>query len=331
MRTNAPVAIGLALLVGLAVLGWTLLPRTVRAEGTTPPPPKEPATVTQDTSHWKPLTPDEERVIVGKGTDRAFTGEYTDLTDAGVYTCRRCGAMLYKSEDKFHSGCGWPSFDDELPGAVKRLPDADGRRTEILCANCGGHLGHVFTGEELTAKNMRHCVNTTSLTFVPQGQVQYGRAYFAGGCFWGVEHLLQQQPGVIQTTVGYTGGRTENPTYEQVCSHTTGHAEAVEVLYDPVRVDFETLAKLFFEIHDSTQADGQGPDLGDQYRSEVFTTTDAQQAVAEKLIAELKARGMNVVTKVTPAGKFWPAEDYHQDYYGKKGTQPYCHMRKQLW
>lgn len=280
---------------------------------------------------WKILTPEEERVIVGKGTEAPFTGKYTDLTEAGVYECRRCGAMLYRSQDKFHSGCGWPSFDQEIPGAVRRQPDADGQRTEILCANCGGHLGHVFTGEHLTDKNIRHCVNSISMTFVPEAQVKYGRVYFAAGCFWGVQHLLKEQPGVISTTVGYTGGRTENPTYQDVCTHTTGHAEAVEVLYDPARVDFETLAKLFFEMHDPTQPDGQGLDIGDQYRSEIFYTTDEQKAVAEKLIAELKGRGMNIVTRVTPAGKFWPGEEYHQDYYAKKGGQPYCHARKKLW
>jgi peptide methionine sulfoxide reductase msrA/msrB len=316
-----------------AILLCAALLRPARAQDDAPAAAQEanavPATPAQ--THWKPLTPEEERVIVGKGTERAFTGAYTDLFADGVYTCRRCGAMLYRSEDKFHSGCGWPAFDDAIPGAVRRQPDADGQRTEILCANCGGHLGHVFEGEQLTARNLRHCVNSISMTFVPADQVKLGRAFFAGGCFWGVEHLLKQQPGVIRTTVGYTGGHTDHPTYQQVCSHTTGHAEAVEVLYDPVRVSFETLAKLFFEIHDPTQADGQGPDLGDQYRSEIFTTTDEQKAIAEKLIADLKARGMDVVTKVTPAATFWPAEDYHQDYYTTKGTQPYCHMRRRLW
>ncbi|MEN6302679.1 MAG: bifunctional methionine sulfoxide reductase B/A protein [Armatimonadia bacterium] len=277
------------------------------------------------------LTAEEARVILHKGTEAPFTGEYDHNFAAGVYTCRQCGAMLYRSEDKFDSGCGWPAFDDEIAGAVKRQPDADGRRTEIICANCGGHLGHVFTGERLTDKNTRHCVNSISMVFVPEGQVKYGRAIFAAGCFWGVEAILQEQPGVIETTVGYIGGTTENPDYKTVCSHTTGHAEAVEVLFDPARTDFEALAKVFFECHDPTQRDRQGPDIGDQYRSEIFYTTDEQKQVAEKLIAELKGRGMDIATKVTPAPKFWPAEGYHQDYYKSRGRGGACHIRKKLW
>ncbi len=280
---------------------------------------------------YRQLTPEEENVILRQGTERPFTGEYTDHFAAGLYTCKRCGAMLYHWQDKFPSHYGWPSFDHSIPGAVKRTPDADGIRTEITCAHCGGHLGHVFEGEGLTDKDTRYCVNSISMLFLPEEQVKYGQAYFAAGCFWGIQHLLDQQPGVLQTTVGYTGGHTETPTYQQVCSHTTGHAEAVAVLYDPVRVSFETLAKLFFEIHDPTQLNRQGPDRGDQYRSAIFYTTDEQQQVAEKLIAELKGRGMNVVTEVTPAGPFWPGEDYHQEYYQKQGGQPYCHARKQLW
>ncbi len=281
--------------------------------------------------HYRKLTPEEEAVIVHKGTEPPFSGEYDDFFGAGVYTCRRCGAMLYRSEDKFRSGCGWPAFDDEIPGAVKRLPDADGRRTEIVCANCGGHLGHVFVGEHMTAKDTRHCVNSISLLFVPADEVKYGRAIFAAGCFWGVEYWFQQQPGVLDTTVGYTGGHTDHPTYEAVHSRTTGHAEAVEVIYDPARVSFEDLAKLFFEIQDPTQVDGQGPDLGREYRSAIFYVDEAQRQTAERLIADLEARGMEIATELAPAGAFWPAEDYHQDYYREKGAAPPCHVRRKLW
>ncbi|MDE5707333.1 MAG: peptide-methionine (S)-S-oxide reductase MsrA [Alistipes sp.] len=137
--------------------------------------------------------------------------------------------------------------------------------------------------------------------------------------------MLGRQEGVLSTRPGYIGGSTERPTYAEVCGHRTGHAEAVEVTFDPAKVSYETLARLFFEIHDPTQADGQGPDLGDQYRSGIFYTTPEQKEVAERLIDTLRRRGYDVVTEVTPAGTFWPAEEYHRDYYLRRGTRPYCH------
>ena len=275
----------------------------------------------------KPLTPEERHVIVEKGTEAPFTGRYYDHREEGIYRCRRCGAPLYRSEDKFDAGCGWPSFDDEISGAVRRTPDADGRRTEITCARCGGHLGHVFTGEGFTPKQTRHCVNSLSLSFEPAATArkEHETAIFAGGCFWGVEYMLSGIPGVVDIEAGYTGGTTENPSYEEVCGRRTGHAEAVRVVFDPARISYETLARRFFEIHDPTQEDGQGPDLGEQYRSEIFYTTPAQRQTAERLVAELRRKGYDVVTQVTPAGTFWPAEEYHQRYYERKGTTPYCH------
>ena len=274
------------------------------------------------------LTFDEEQVIVHKGTERPYTGDYVDNKEKGLYTCKRCDAALYNSSDKFDSDCGWPSFDDEVDGAVKRIPDADGRRTEIVCTNCDGHLGHVFEGERFTDKNTRHCVNSISMNFKPDDKKQdtkTGKAIFAGGCFWGVEYYMEKNPGVISVTSGYTGGHVSYPSYEDVLSKRSGHIEAVEIVFDPSKTSFEELAKLFFEIHDPTQIDRQGPDVGEQYRSEVFYLNKEQKETAEKLIQVLEEKGYKVATNVNKAETFWPAEDYHQNYYSRKGSLPYCH------
>ncbi|MDF9827531.1 peptide methionine sulfoxide reductase msrA/msrB [Ereboglobus sp. PH5-10] len=272
-----------------------------------------------------PLTPEEARVILHKGTEQAFSGKYYKFGDKGVYTCKHCDAILFRSSDKFDSECGWPSFDNDIPGAVKKTPDADGRRTEIVCNRCGGHLGHVFHGERFTAKNTRYCVNSISLNFVPSSKMKVEKAYFAAGCFWGVEYYLERAKGVVATTVGYMGGMTKNPTYRQVSAGGTGHIETVEVVYDPLQTDFESLARLFFEIHDPTQTDRQGPDIGEQYRGAIFYLNDGQKNTAEKLIRLLRNKGLNVVTKLEAAPTFWKAEDYHQQYYDNNGKQPYCH------
>ena len=295
---------------------------------------------TKTKMEFKKLTPEEEYVIVDKGTERPYSGKYENFSEKGTYVCKRCGAPLYRSEDKFDAQCGWPSFDDEITGAIKRIPDADGMRTEIECARCGAHLGHVFKGEGLTSKNTRHCVNSISMEFIPAkaGQsrnIKSGKgqdattgtdtAIFAGGCFWGVQYFMEKAKGVVSTTVGYTGGHTDNPTYQQVCSGNTGHYEAIEVVFDPAKTSFEEVVKLFFEIHDPTQFNHQGPDWGEQYRSAVFYRNEDQKKTTEKLIAQLKAKGFTVVTEVRPAKPFWKAEGYHQAYYDHKGTLPYCH------
>lgn len=275
---------------------------------------------------YNKLTPEEAQVILNKGTEMPFTGKYTNYKEDGTYTCKQCGAPLYKSVDKFDSHCGWPSFDDEIEGAVKRVKDKDGIRTEIVCANCGGHLGHVFEGEGFTTKNTRHCVNSISLDFVPVKISNIDTAIFAGGCFWGMEYHFQNLKGVISTEVGYIGGNLENPTYKDVCNKNTGHAEALKVIFDSNVVSYEKLAKLFFEIHDPTQMNRQGPDVGEQYRSEIFYKNEMQKDIALKLINQLEQKGYNVVTGLSEASTFWKAEDYHQEYYSKKGSKPYCHI-----
>jgi len=272
-----------------------------------------------------PLTRAERHVLIERGTERPFSGKYWNHFVDGAYACRACNSLLYLSTDKFKSNCGWPSFDDEILGAVRRLPDPDGRRTEIRCARCDGHLGHVFLGERFTPKNMRHCVNSLSLVFVPREKVKVERAILAGGCFWGVEHFMKQIEGVISTGCGYTGGDMRSPSYRQVCTGRTHHAEAVEVVFDPTRVTYETIVKRFFEIHDPTQLNRQGPDVGTQYRSVIYYTSEDQRRTAKKLIEILKAAGYDVVTELVPAEHFWAAEGYHQDYVTKHADAEICH------
>ncbi len=301
-----------------SVLSLVLLGLTTSVLSCAKPQPKE-----LSMNKWNALTPEETRVLINKGTERPFSGAYTDTKDAGTYLCKQCESPLYRSEDKFHSSCGWPSFDDELPGEVKKIPDSDGQRTEIVCANCGGHLGHVFVGEQFTEKNTRHCVNSISMKFVADSST--AKAWFGGGCFWGVEHLLQQFPGVISVVSGYMGGDSPNPTYKEVCSGSTGHAEVVEVTYDPTLVSYERLAQAFFEIHDPTQMNRQGPDVGNQYRSIIFVNNEKERVTVDSLIDLLRNKGLDVVTEIEDAVPFYRAEEYHQDYYEHKGTEPYCH------
>jgi peptide methionine sulfoxide reductase msrA/msrB len=254
---------------------------------------------------YNKLSADEARVIHQKGTEPPGSGKYYQTHDAGVYTCRQCDAPLYMSERKFPSHCGWPSFDEEIFNAVQKCPDSDGSRTEILCKRCGAHLGHVFIGEGYTATNIRHCVNSISLHFLPASTEEgFERAFFAAGCFWGVEEAMRKLPGVVRAASGFMGGQVVNATYEEVCTDTTGHAETVEVVFDPQKTNYSRVVDQFFKIHDPTQKNKQGPDVGRQYRSAIFYLTAAQKQMAQQAIDVLKKNGIDVATELSCARSF---------------------------
>jgi peptide methionine sulfoxide reductase msrA/msrB len=265
-------------------------------------------------------------VVLNKATEAPFTGEYNDFNAQGTYLCRLCGIALFRATTKFHSGCGWPSFDNHIEGTVSRVPDEDGQRIEIICTRCQCHLGHVFTGEQFTFNNTRHCVNSLSLDFVSDLQVlDTEEAILAGGCFWGVEYYFKKLPGVLKVEVGYTGGLKKEPTYREICMGETGHVEAVRIVFDVNQISYEQVVKFFFEIHDPTQQNGQGPDIGPQYLSKVFYYSNQQKQFASETLEKLLRLGYEVATKLEPVKIFWPAEEYHQDYYTKTAKVPYCH------
>lgn len=278
------------------------------------------------------LTDFEKYVIEQKGTEAPFSGEYTDLDSEGVYLCKKCRAPLYRSEHKFISHCGWPSFDDEIQGAVTRNVDSDGKRTEIVCSNCDGHLGHVFKGEFLTDKNVRHCVNSVSMIFeaIDQNiQTRQSYATFGGGCFWCFEAVFSELNGVLNVTSGYSGGLAADAHYRAVCSGSTSHAEVVQITFDPNVIDYKTLLQVFFESHDPTTYNQQGNDIGPQYRSVIFAHNYAQTDAASEIIKQLEqARAFYapIVTELTMIETFYPAENVHNDYYELHGHQPYCQI-----
>jgi len=277
------------------------------------------------------LTPDIKAIMFDKATERPE--HVCDLVvKPGSYLCRNCGIKLFSAENKFDSGTGWPSFDQQHQNHVLEIPDADCMRTEIICSKCEGHLGHVFYDEGFTKKDRRYCVNAKALDFTSNVEVtSTDEIILAAGCFWGVEYYFNKLPGVVQTEVGYIGGKSNRPTYKEVCYANSGHYEAVRVLFDDKKINVEQILKYFFEIHDFTQVDGQGGDIGTQYLSRIFCYDDEQKLIAEQVIQKLVNMNYFAATQILPMQIFWPGEDYHQQYYQNNGQSPYCHFWRKIF
>lgn len=275
--------------------------------------------VIKSDKEWKEiLTPEQYLVLRKSGTERAFTGKYNDHYEKGIYVCAACGTPLFSSETKYDHGTGWPSYTapvDESHVDYHNDHSLLMKRTEVRCAACGSHLGHVFDdGPGPTHKHF--CINSVALDFKSNLDI----ATFAAGCFWGVEDKFRKVKGVISTRVGYTGGKVENPTYRMVCSDKTGHAESIEIVFDSSVVSYAQLLEYFFLLHDPTQVNKQGPDIGTQYRSVIFYHSEEQKEAALKMIERLEKSGKYdkpIATQVVAASEFYQAEDYHQQYYEK--------------
>ncbi len=289
---------------------------------------------------WKKILTSEQYYVMRKGgTETAFSGKYNNHYEEGIYHCPGCGTPLFSSKAKYEHGSGWPSFTEPIDEKnIQYLDDHSlfMSRTEVKCAICGAHLGHVFDdGPPPTYKH--YCINSEALNFktaepdpkmkasekpyvMESKETNPEMATFAAGCFWGVEHKFRQVEGVLSTEVGYTGGDFKNPTYKQVCTDKTGHAEAIKIKFDPSRVSYSRLLEVFFSIHDPTQLNRQGPDVGRQYRSAIFYHSEEQKKSAMKMVEKLeksKRFRKSIVTEILPASDFYKAEEYHQQYYEK--------------
>ncbi len=300
----------------------------------------------------KKLTDLQYRVTQEEATEPPFKNEYWDNKKPGIYVDVVSGEPLFSSTDKYDSGCGWPSFTKPIEdGLITTRTDRKllTERVEIRSRYGDSHLGHVFD-DGPGPTGLRYCLNSAAMRFIPAEDLEkegYGRynylfekdpkkmtenlqtATFAGGCFWGMEEILRGIPGVVQTRVGYTGGETKSPTYNDVKKGNTGHAEAVEIVFDPKRISYDELLGYFFRMHDPTTLNRQGNDIGTQYRSAIFVHNDEQKKAAEKIMAQVSASGKwkkPLVTQVVKAGAFYSAEDYHQKYLVKNPGGYTCHF-----